>query len=139
MKDKVYTTLINLCIDICKRYGKKKLLWFANKNKSLNYSPASDEMLLTVHRWFANKSCPGDWLYSRLGDVAAKVTAALGTDTTTEQKPDTPYLSHHSATSSIRDTQLAWKLICGLMQSKFLLWNYTYSGQLRCRRGWCSF
>ena len=35
-------------------------------------------MVLTVHRWFANKSCPGDWLYARLGDLAAKVTAALG-------------------------------------------------------------
>ena len=35
-------------------------------------------MVLTVHRWFANKSCPGDWLYSRLGDLASKVTAALG-------------------------------------------------------------
>ena len=32
---------------------------------------------ITVHRWFANKSCPGDWLYSRLGDLAAKVTAKL--------------------------------------------------------------
>lgn len=31
-----------------------------------------------MHRWFANKSCPGDWLYARLGDLAAKVTAALG-------------------------------------------------------------
>ena len=41
-------------------------------------SPKSDEMVLTVHRWFANKSCPGDWLYNRLGDLAAKVTAALG-------------------------------------------------------------
>lgn len=36
------------------------------------------EMALTVHRWFANKSCPGDWLYARLGDLAEKVTAALG-------------------------------------------------------------
>ena len=35
-------------------------------------------MVLTVHRWFANKSCPGDWLYSRLGDLATKVTAQLG-------------------------------------------------------------
>lgn len=35
-------------------------------------------MVITVHRWFANKSCPGDWLYNRLGDLAAKVTAALG-------------------------------------------------------------
>lgn len=63
--------------DICKRNGKSKLLWFADKDKSLNYSPKSDEMVLTVHRWFANKSCPGDWMYNRLGDLAAKVTAAL--------------------------------------------------------------
>ena len=34
-------------------------------------------MLLTVHRWFANKSCPGDWMYARMGDLAAKVTAQL--------------------------------------------------------------
>lgn len=34
-------------------------------------------MVLTVHRWFANKSCPGNWLYARLGDLAAKVTAEL--------------------------------------------------------------
>lgn len=35
-------------------------------------------MVITVHRWFANKSCPGDWLYNRLGDLAARVTANLG-------------------------------------------------------------
>ncbi len=78
MNSAVYATLIKLCTDICQRNGKKKLLWFADKDKSLNYSPKSDEMVLTVHRWFANKSCPGDWLYNRLGDLTAKVTAALG-------------------------------------------------------------
>ena len=83
MNDKVYATLIALCTDICRRNGKKKLLWFADKNKSLNYIPAADEMVLTVHRWFANKSCPGDWLYSRLGDVAAKVTANLSSTAST--------------------------------------------------------
>ena len=89
MNDKVYQSLVNLCVDICKRNGKKKLLWFADKNKSLNYIPKADEMVLTVHRWFANKSCPGDWLYSRLGDVAAKVTAKLGGITTKPEKtPD---------------------------------------------------
>lgn len=77
MNSAVYETLIKLCTDICKRNGKKKLLWFGDKNTTLNYSPKSDEMVLTVHRWFANKSCPGDWLYARLGDVAAKVTAEL--------------------------------------------------------------
>lgn len=84
MNSAVYATLIKLCTDICKRNGKSKLLWFADKNKSLNYTPKSDEMVITVHRWFANKSCPGDWLYNRLGDLAAKVTAALGG---TEQTP----------------------------------------------------
>ena len=83
MNDKVYATLITLCTDICRRNGKKKLLWFADKNKSLAYSPKQDEMVLTVHRWFTNKSCPGDWLYSRLGDVAAKVTANLSSTTST--------------------------------------------------------
>ena len=78
MNSAVYATLIKLCTDICQRNGKKKLLWFADKEKSLNYSLKSDEMVLTVHRWFANKSCPGDWLYNRLSDLAAKVTAALG-------------------------------------------------------------
>ena len=77
MNDAVYKTLIKLCIDICRRNGKKKLLWFGDKNKSLNYSPRSDEMVITVHRWFANKSCPGDWLYSRLGDLAKRVTEEL--------------------------------------------------------------
>lgn len=83
MNSAVYASLIKLCTDICKRNGKKKLLWFGDKNKSLNYAPKSDEMVLTVHRWFANKSCPGDWLYARLGDLAAKVTAALGTGSQT--------------------------------------------------------
>ncbi|WP_165622576.1 glucosaminidase domain-containing protein [Streptococcus equi] len=78
MNNTVYETLIKLCADICKRNGKKKLLWFADKDKSLNYAPKSDEMVITVHRWFANKSCPGNWLYARLGDVAARVTANLG-------------------------------------------------------------
>ena len=78
MNSKVYESLVKLCTDICQRSGKKKLLWLADKTKTLNYAPKADEMVLTVHRWFANKSCPGDWLYSRLSDLAAKVTAALG-------------------------------------------------------------
>ena len=85
-KDVVYQKLITLCIDICKRNGKKKLLWLGDKDKTLNYSPAADEMVLTVHRWFANKSCPGDWMYARMGDLASKVTAALGGTTTTPKQ-----------------------------------------------------
>ena len=79
MNGKVYDSLVSLCADICRRNGKTKLLWLGDKDKTLNYAPKSDEMVLTVHRWFANKSCPGNWLYARLGDLAEKVTAALGT------------------------------------------------------------
>ena len=81
MNDKVYASLISLCTDICRRNGKKKLLWLGDKDRTLNYALKSDEMVITVHRWFANKSCPGNWLYTRLGDLAAKVTANLGGNT----------------------------------------------------------
>ena len=88
--DVVYNRLVELCTDICRRNGKTKLLWLGDKTKTLNYTPASDEMVLTVHRWFANKSCPGNWMYARMGDLASKVTAALGgsteTATPTEQE-----------------------------------------------------
>lgn len=75
--DTVYKRLIELCADICRRNGKTKLLWISDKAKALAYEPKSNEMLLTVHRWFANKSCPGNWLYSRMGDLANKVNAQL--------------------------------------------------------------
>ena len=95
MNSAVYSKLIDLCTDICRRNGIKKLLWFADKAKSLSYEPANDEAVLTVHRWFASKSCPGDWLYSRLGDVAKRVTASLGgavTNTTEATSfPTTPF------------------------------------------------
>ena len=91
MNSKVYDALIKLCVDICKRNGKKKLIWLGDKDKTLNYNPKSDEMVITVHRWFANKSCPGNWLYARLGDLATKVTAQLGV-TTTAPEPTTSTL-----------------------------------------------
>lgn len=105
MKDVVYETLIKLCADICKRYGKTKLLWFGDKDKTLAYTPTNTEMVITVHRWFANKSCPGDWLYSRLGDLAAKVTALLtASKSTTETKPTEP----------IDDPEkFIWDFLCG--------------------------
>ena len=100
MNDAVYTKLIELCTDICKRNGKTKLVWINDKTEALAYSVKSDEMLLTVHRWFKNKSCPGDWLYSRLGDVASEVTANLSGKTTAVDKnnasdtktDDTPFM-----------------------------------------------
>lgn len=59
-------------------------------DKTLAYAPKSDEMVLTVHRWFANKSCPGDWLYNRLGNLAAEVTKRLTGGSTDTGKVDVP-------------------------------------------------
>lgn len=76
-KKVVYNALVDLCVDICKRNGKKKLIWIPDKKKALSYKPAKTEMLLTVHRWFANKSCPGAWMYERMDDLAKAVTKKL--------------------------------------------------------------
>lgn len=76
--DAALAGLIELCTDICRRNGKTKAIWFGDKDKSLAYQPKANEIVFTVHRWFANKSCPGDYIYERLGDIAAKVNAKLG-------------------------------------------------------------
>lgn len=83
-----YATLLNLCTDICKRNGKKKLLWLGDKAKTLAYTPKSDEMVLTVHRWFnPGKSCPGTYLYERQGAIAAEVTRRLS-ESEEKEEPD---------------------------------------------------
>lgn len=72
-----YNALLDLVADICQRNGKTRLLWLADKEKTLSYTPRQNEMVMTVHRWFAAKACPGDYLYNRHGDIAAKVNARL--------------------------------------------------------------
>lgn len=84
--DAAYQAMIDLMVDICKRYGKKKVLWFGDKDKTLAYNPKADEMVITVHRWFARKACPGDYLYNRLGEVAKLVTDILNKP----EKEETP-------------------------------------------------
>ena len=92
MTEEVFNSLINLCVDICKRHGKTKVIWFGDKNKTLNYynQIKPNEMVITVHRWFAAKACPGDWLYNRLGEFANKVNARLGGTTPIKPEPEKP-------------------------------------------------
>jgi hypothetical protein len=87
--DEAYNALIKLVADICKRNGIKKLLWKADKS----LIGQVDKQNMTVHRWFANKSCPGEYLYSRHSDIAAKVNALLGDSAgETAQTPTTQTL-----------------------------------------------
>ena len=69
--------LLELVTDICKRNGKTRLLWIPDSTTAISRQPAPGELVLTVHRWFANKACPGDWLYSRMGYIAEEVTRRL--------------------------------------------------------------
>lgn len=70
---KSFDALLDLCTDICKRNGIQQLLWKADKS----LIGQVDKQNLTVHRWFANKECPGKYLYDRHSLIANEVTKRL--------------------------------------------------------------
>lgn len=76
INDKVYASLIKLLVDICKRNGIKSLKWSTTKNNRVNHLNGCN---MTVHRDYALKSCPGDYLYGKMGQIAEEVNKKLGT------------------------------------------------------------
>lgn len=79
VNDRAFAALLGLVTDICKRNGIKKLVWSTKKADRMNHKNGCN---MTVHRDYANKSCPGDYLYNRHGEIAAEVNRRLGvTDT----------------------------------------------------------
>ena len=75
--DKVYNKLVDLCADICLRNGKTKLVWKGTKAKTESYKQKSNEMVLTVHRWYAAKACPGAWMMNHMDDLVEDVNKKL--------------------------------------------------------------
>ena len=75
VSDKAYKSLISLLVDICKRNNITKLVWSNNKSDRVNHKNGCN---MTVHRDFANKSCPGDYLYSLHSKIADEVNSLLG-------------------------------------------------------------
>ncbi len=69
----VWNTLTDLCADICQRNTIKRLLWQADKGLVGQINLQN----MTAHRWFENKSCPGDYIYNRLGQIAKEVNQKL--------------------------------------------------------------
>lgn len=111
MTDTVFNSLVKLCIDICKRYDKDTLLWIDDKNSALSYIPKDNEMVITVHRWFANKGCPGNWLYSRLDKLATLVTNALQNEKEDEdmtQERFNEMMDNWLKEQSAKDTNASW-------------------------------
>jgi hypothetical protein len=72
-----YNALIDLVTDICKRNGIKKLVWSTNKADRVNHKNGCN---MTVHRDYAAKACPGEYLYNRHGEIAALVNQRLDAD-----------------------------------------------------------
>lgn len=82
INDKVYKALIKLCADICKRNDIKELKWKADPS----LIGQVDKQNMTVHRWFhPGKSCPGDYIYNRLGKIAEEVNVLLGVTSTNKK------------------------------------------------------
>lgn len=86
VSDKAYASLLNLVTDICRRNGIRKLLWRGDKS----LIGQVDKQNMTVHRWFAAKACPGDYLYRRMGDIASEVNRQLGEQPGPSPTPPTP-------------------------------------------------
>lgn len=83
---KAYAALIDLLVDICKRNGIKELVWSTNKADRVNHKNGCN---MTVHRDYANKSCPGTYLYERHAQIASEVNKRLGS-TNTKPAPGKP-------------------------------------------------
>lgn len=75
VNDRAFAALLDLVTDICKRNGIKKLVWSTKKADRVNHKNGCN---MTVHRDYANKSCPGDYLYNRHREIAAEVNRRLG-------------------------------------------------------------
>ena len=73
INDKVHKSLIDLCVDVCERNNIKELKWKGDKS----LIGKVNQQNMTVHRWFANKACPGDYIYNRLSKIANEVNSRL--------------------------------------------------------------
>lgn len=110
VRDAAYESLINLLEDICRRNDIKELKWKADKK----LIGKVDQQNMTVHRWFANKACPGEYLYSRHGQIADEVNKRLGVvkpviTVPVEMKPIVEVEPTYSLKSFIKDVQQ----VCG--------------------------
>lgn len=76
VSEAAWNTLVNLCVDICKRNGIPKLVWTGGPDGTL-----------TMHKMFANTDCPGPYLERRMPELAKQVNAILAG---TQKAPTTP-------------------------------------------------
>ena len=94
---KAYAALIDLLVDICKRNGIPRLVWSTSKADRVNHKNGCN---MTVHRDYANKSCPGEYLYSRHAQIASEVNKRLGS---TDTRPQPEKVLYRVQTGTFRN------------------------------------
>ena len=86
VNSKAYDALLDLVTDICKRNGIKKLVWSTSKSNRVGHLNGCN---MTVHRDYAAKACPGDYLYNLQDEIAAEVNRQLGSSSSTPSTGET--------------------------------------------------
>lgn len=74
-----FESLINLCVDICQRNGIKKLRWKEGKQYCPAFTGNWAVCNMVPHRYTTDKgkSCPGNYLFGKYGEIAERVNARL--------------------------------------------------------------
>ena len=71
-----FNALVDLSIDICKRYGIKSVSFTGNKNGNIH-----------LHKWYASTNCPGPYVESLMPEYARRVNAGLNAPITQHPSP----------------------------------------------------
>lgn len=77
--DAAFESLINLCVDICQRNGIRELIWKEGKQYCPAFTGDWAVCNMVPHRYTTDKgkSCPGNYLFGKYGEIAKLVNARL--------------------------------------------------------------
>lgn len=117
LNEKVYNKLVNLCVDICRRYGKTKAVYFPNKVSAENYNLRDNEMLFTKHNFYQNVACPDTWLENKYPEFISRVNAIL--DGTIKPKSDDETKLYRVQVGAFKSKENAIKLCNELKQKGY--------------------
>lgn len=85
-----YRALIDLCVDICQRNGISKLIWKEGKQYCPAFTGNWSVCNMVPHRYTTDKgkSCPGNYLFGKYGEIAAEVNRRLAGGTGSAESED---------------------------------------------------
>lgn len=126
VSDKAMDSLIDLCVDICKRNGIQRLNFTGDKTGNL-----------TMHCYFKSTLCPGPYLKSKFPYIASEVNKRLGAEAAPE-----PFIVQITASSlNVRKgpgTSYAVAQTVSKGQSFTIVQQQGGWGKLKSGAGWIS-